>query len=109
MARQKLLTVEIANRLPAMYSTENVSHDKIVQVKFFHPYGRGTWWATEYDPGDRMFYGAVDLGMTDEPEWGPFSLDELESIRGPGGVQGVERDAFFTPKPWREVMAAWRP
>ncbi|MHC4637819.1 MAG: DUF2958 domain-containing protein [Planctomycetota bacterium] len=54
-----------------------------------------TWCATEYDPDERLFFGLV-YGL--EREWGYFSLDELESIKGPFGV-GIERDRFFSPKP----------
>jgi hypothetical protein len=103
--RQKLLTAAIRKALPKLYATDNVPlADKIVQVKLFHPYGRGTWFITEFDGEDTMF-GAIDLGMTSEPEWGYISLSELESLKGPGGVQAIERDAHFPPTKWSVVRS----
>lgn len=44
----KLLTKEIAKRLPPLYSTEEIdTEEKIAQVKFFHPCGRYTFFACE--------------------------------------------------------------
>jgi hypothetical protein len=40
-----------------------------------------------------LFFGLVE-GL--ETEWGYFSLSELQSIRGPGGIR-IERDKFFDP------------
>ena len=42
---------------------------------------------------DIMFFGFVD-GM--DSEWGYFSLEELESIRGPFRLK-IERDLYFKP------------
>jgi len=97
--KQKLLTKEIINRIPALYSQDGVK-DKMVHAKFFTPYSNWTWYATEYDPTDRIFFGYV-IGF--EKEWGNFSLDELEAAKGPCGAQGVERDKFFTPKLMSEI------
>jgi hypothetical protein len=99
--RQKLLTQAIRKKLPALYSQDGVT-DPIVYVKFFNPYGVGTWLATEFDGQDR-FFGAVNLGYG--WELGYFSLRELESQTGlfqgrpMPGVQGIERDQWFKPKP----------
>lgn len=92
----KLLTKEILKRFAEVGRQEDVEiKDKIVVCKFFNPTGAGTWLATEYDPESRVFFGWVTLGMGPEcDEWGYFSLDELESIRGFGGL-GIERDRFF--------------
>lgn len=95
---QKLLTQKDRKRLPPLYSQDD-NPDPMVWVKFFNPYGEGTWLATEFDGRD-TFFGLVDLGY---PELGYFSLRELQSIRGPGGVQGIERDAYFKPKPLSEA------
>jgi hypothetical protein len=32
----------------------------MVLAKFFHPFSSWTWYATEYDPEDKIFYGLVD-------------------------------------------------
>ena len=86
----KLLTKEIEARLPALRSTEH-DEDPSVIVKFFTPDSSWTWYATEYDPVDRIFFGLVD---GHEKELGYFSLDDLESVRGPLGLP-IERDLHW--------------
>jgi hypothetical protein len=49
----------------------------------------------ELDPVDRLCFGLV---VGHEREFGYFSLDELQNIRGPLGHQ-VDRDLYFKPKP----------
>ena len=95
----KLLTEEIRKKIPPLYSQENVK-DPIVHVKFFTPWTNWTWYATEFD-GKDIFFGWV-VGL--EKELGYFSLSEMESIRGPGGI-GIERDMYFVPKPLSQVFA----
>jgi hypothetical protein len=95
----KLMTKEIEAQLPKLYSQEEVK-DPVVHVKFFTPTSSWTWYATEYDSKTRIFYGWV-VGL--EKEFGEFSLDELESVKGPLGL-GVERDIHFRPRPLSEVM-----
>ena len=90
----KLLTKAIKAKLPALYSQEQVD-DPIVQVKFFTPDGRWTWYATEFDEGEGKFFGLVD-GF--EKELGYFLLSELEKNVGPLGLH-IERDRFFKPVP----------
>jgi len=92
----KLMTKEIEKRFTEVGSQENVEiKDKIIICKFFDPCGAGTWLATEYDPENRTFFGWVTLGLGPEcDEWGYFSLDELESVRGLMGL-GIERDLHF--------------
>lgn len=89
-----LLTKEIRKKLPVLGETDDQT-DPIAIVKFFNPCGIGTWWAVEFDPETRIFFGKADLGF---PELGSFSLDELLNYKGPLGL-GIERDLFFTPKP----------
>lgn len=92
----RLNTPDLARVLPPLCTSE--AADPIVPVKFFQPWGAWTWYATEYNPIDRIFFGRVD-GF--ESELGYFSLDELESIRGPGGLT-IERDLHWKPKPLSE-------
>ena len=87
----KLLTQANLKALPAQGSTIGQGMDAVAQVKFFTPWTNWTWYATEYDPETRMFFGLVD-GL--EEELGYFSLDELESISGPFGLK-IERDRHF--------------
>ena len=103
----QLLTKEIAIRLPPLGSQDGLGYDATAHLKLFTPDSSWTWYATEYDPADRMFFGLV-LGM--EQELGYFSLDDLEAARGPLGLP-IERDLHFEAKPLREggyvVVPAW--
>jgi hypothetical protein len=96
----KLLTKEVLDKLPALYSQEN-EKDPYVICKFFYPDFSWTWYAIEFD-GKDTFYGLVD-GF--EEELGYFSLSELLSNRGKLGLP-VERDRFFTPRRLSEVKKA---
>ena len=88
----KLLTPEIEKQFPPLYATENRdSKDIKIVAKFFDPCSQWTWYATEYDPIDRLFFGLV-RGF--ETELGYFSLDELEAVKGNLGL-GIERDLHF--------------
>lgn len=97
----KLMTKAIERRFAKIGSQEN-NPDPIVVVKFFNPCGRGTWWATEYDPIDKIFFGYVSIFGDYNDEWGYFSLDELRSYRGPLGI-GIERDLYFTSMPFSQL------
>lgn len=96
----KLLTEEIMAKLPPLGATEH-EKDPLVVVKFFAPWTFWTWYATEYGPEGRVFFGFV-RGFAGE--LGYFSLDELESARGPFGLR-IERDRYWNPVPLSEVMA----
>ena len=53
---------------------------------------------------DRMvFFGYVSIFGDWNDEWGSFSLDELESYRGPFGL-GIERDLHFGEKRASQVI-----
>ena len=81
----KLMTKEIINRIPPLYSTESVdTKDKVIHVKFFTPWHKWTWYAIEFDPADEVFFGYV---QGDYDEWGCFSLKELEEVEGPMGLK----------------------
>lgn len=94
----ELLTAELEKRFARLYETEN-DPNPIVLAKFFTPDSDWTWYATEYDPETRTFFGLV-VGF--EIELGYFSLDELEAARGPLGLP-IERDLLFTPTRLSEV------
>ncbi len=89
------MTEAIQSSLP----TRNESDDAQAVVKYFTPDADWTWYATEYDPESRLFFGLVD-GF--ERELGYFSLDELEQLRGPLGLP-VERDLYWKPTPLSEL------
>ena len=96
----KLLTKEILKRFE---KTGRQGENPIVIAKFFNPCGRGNWYATEYHPEERMFFGFVRLFYDYNDEWGDFSLDELEHLRCPPLGLPIERDLHFTPKPFDEI------
>jgi len=89
----KLLTKELQKKLPPLYSQDGKGKEAIAYVKFFDPCGSWTWYATEYDPEEKLFFGLVH---GHEKELGYFSLTELESIKRPFGL-GIERDIHFDP------------
>ena len=93
----KLLTSEIRNQLPALYSQEQTL-DPLVVVKFFTPWTNWTWYGIEFD-GEDTFFGLVK-GF--EEELGYFSLSELESFTGPAGLT-IERDLYFSPTLLSEI------
>lgn len=89
----KLLTQDLLKRFEQVGSQEDKS-DPLVIAKFFNPTGAGNWYATEYDPKNKMFFGYVSIFNDDNDEWGYFSLTELESFKGQFGL-GIERDLYF--------------
>ena len=98
----QLLTDELRREFAKLGSQENVK-DPLVLAKFFNPSGAGTWFATEYDPEERIFFGYASIFCDHNDEWGSFSLEELESFRGAFGL-GLERDLHFTAKPASEAL-----
>ena len=96
----KLLTKELEAKLPPLYSQDGKGYEAIALAKFFTPDSSWTWYATEYDPVERVFFGLVD-GL--EKELGYFRLDELESVKGPLGLS-IERDIYFEPTRIKELL-----
>jgi hypothetical protein len=96
-----LLTPELLASLPPLYAQEKVL-DPVVHAKFFTPDSNFTWYVTEgeAEEDDFRFFGFV-CGMEDE--WGYFILSELESVRGPLGLE-IERDLYFESGPFSEIM-----
>ncbi len=98
----KLLTKELLKRFGEVGSQETDS-DPIVIAKFFNPSGAGTWYATEYDPTDKIFFGYVSIFGDWNDEWGNFSLEELQSYSNNYGL-GIERDLYFDERRFSEVV-----
>jgi hypothetical protein len=67
----KLLPDDVAKRLPPLYSQEEQGANANAVVKFFTPWTGWTWYASEYDPEKRLFFGVV---VGHEREFGYFSL-----------------------------------
>jgi hypothetical protein len=95
----KLLTKEIRRQLPALHEQDSLGEEAIAYVKLFTPDAHWSWYAIAFD-GEDTFFGFV---RGDYPEFGTFSLSELEQLRGGLGLP-VERDKFFQPTPLRELM-----
>ena len=94
----KLLTKEIESMFKKVGYQDGVE-DPVVVAKFFTPWTNWTWFATEYDPESKLFFGMVH---GHEKELGYFSLDELASVKGPFGL-GIERDTSFDPNRSNEL------
>lgn len=102
----ELLTAELLDKFKKQGDTSNKTADEVMVIaKFFNPCGAGTWFATEYDPIDRIFFGYANLGDPEMAELGSFSLDELQEYKGRFGL-GIERDLFFKNKTLQEVIDA---
>jgi hypothetical protein len=74
----KLMTNELAQKLPPLGATKGMAPEKIkVPAKFFDSESRLAFFPVEYDPKTRKCYGLVAAY-----EWmlAHFSLDELESV-----------------------------
>ena len=99
----KLITADIEKRFAELGSQDDKGDDAIVVAKFFDPCSQWTWFATEYEPETRIFYGFV-IGI--EREWGDFSLTELESFNQ-GRPIGIERDLYCGEKTLKEHLTRY--
>jgi hypothetical protein len=91
--RQQFLTKQNLADLPALGAYDGKPAESVpVAVKFFCPWSNWTWYATEYDPAEGLFFGFV-RGF--EGELGYFSRAELEEITGPMGLY-IERDIHWS-------------
>jgi len=98
----QLLTKELLVRFAKVGRQEEIS-DPVVIAKFFNPTGAGTWYATEYDPKEKIFFGYVSIFGDECDEWGYFSLNELEEYCGRFGL-GIERDINFGERKISEIV-----
>ena len=94
-----MLDQESRERLPELYSGEELGIEARALVKFFTPFSNWTWYASEFD-GEDTFFGLV-IGHV--AELGYFSLSELEEVRGPMGLP-IERDLHFELKTLQELQ-----
>lgn len=95
----KLITKDLARKIPALYAQDGKGMEATAFVKLFTPWTNWTWYITEMDPGTGECFGLVH---GHERELGYFSLSELEGITGPAGLK-IERDMWFDPKPLSQV------
>ena len=90
-------TIEQLNKVPDLYSTENIQFkDKLVHLHF--TIDRCHWWAMEFD-GKDTFFGYVMLnGWYQDAELGYFSLAELEAVKLSGIIE-VQCDPHWVVQP----------
>lgn len=83
-------------KLPRLYSTEKIPlEEKVIHMHFF--LGGCDWYAAEYDPNERIFFGYAILNNDlDNAEWGYFSLNELAKVKTSSGVE-IDRDLHWKP------------
>ena len=100
--RHMLMTKDLGDTIPALYSNENVKdYDSVlVPVKLFSAYTGWRWFITEWDAETGECFGLVQ-GF--EAELGYFSLDELAEATVFGTVPAVERDLYWQPKNLGEI------
>lgn len=93
---ENLMTDEMLERVPELYSQEDVAlADKEVHAAYIIPFrSNWTWYMTEYDRESDDAFGLV-LGF--EPEWGYFNLEELKELN----AQRLILEDF--PKTFREL------
>jgi hypothetical protein len=91
----KLMTKALEQRFSQIGSQEK-SADPIVVAKYFLPGHSATWYATEYDPIQGIFFGYV-TGLQ-ENEWGYFSQVEMEAIHSPHLNLPIEQDLYCEEK-----------
>ena len=78
----KLMTKELEEKFKRypLYSQDGKGKDAKIVVKYFNPFGRGTWLITEgekQEDGDWLFFGYCHIFCW---EWGYITLSELESV-----------------------------
>lgn len=94
----KLMTKELEKKF-AKYplgSQEGLMEEAEVVVKYFNPYGAGTWLITEgekQENGDWLLFGYCYIM---EWEWGYVMLSELQSVKAPPFGLPLEREMYDT-------------
>jgi len=105
----EIITEEIRGQLPVLGSQTDPETGEVpdlpVLLKVFDPGGRGSWYATEFDPetGNCFGFAQSPLGP-DCDELGYFNLWELGSITNKRGLP-LERDCYWTPCLLSEVQS----
>lgn len=98
MSQRKLFDKKTLDELRKhpLYSQDGKGNKAVAYAKIFNPYGRQTWYITEWD-GDDTFFGYTDDGLDGELSY--MSKKELENARV--NVYGtrlpLERDAYYKP------------
>ena len=92
----QLMTQEIEKKLEDVVYYPKVDDwdEAEVIVKYFNPYGAGTWLIVggEKDGDEWILYGYAEIGQG--WEWGSVFLHELQEYRSPLFGLGIERDLY---------------
>ena len=87
-------------QLPKLYATKKqLIGDRTAYARYFFPMGAYTAYMLEYDPKERIGFGAVTMGYG--WELGYMSLKEMEEVKVKG--LGIERDLYFKPTKLHEI------
>lgn len=91
--KNRLMTEGLRKQLPDLYGQDDAGDNAVVYARYFSLSSMWEWFATEFD-GEDTFYGLVN-GF--EPEFGYFSLSEMERMRIKelAGIPAIERDITF--------------
>ena len=95
-----LMPKAIEKSLPRLYTTEKeLLGDRTAYARYFFPAGAYTAYLLEYDPKERIGFGAVTMGYG--WELGNISIDEMEEVK----VRGlrIERDLYFSPTKLHQI------
>ena len=89
------------SKIPAFYSTENISlKEKMIHIHFF--IGGSDWYVAEYSLEEQLFFGFAILNCDYEmAEWGYFSFKELIEIKV--SFLEVDRDLHFTSAKAKDI------
>jgi hypothetical protein len=104
----KLMTKAQERKMTRNFEKRGTTAASKPVIKLFTPWGNATWYLSEYDAENDLFFGLCDLGMG-FPEMGYVSKSDLEGLRGPWGLK-VERDMYTSlNKTYTEIMAGDTP
>lgn len=100
----KLLTKAIERKLLAnnAHMSDEIENEKVV-VKFFNPSGQATWWVYSMDKNGDCF-GVAQMFDRDTREMGYFNIHEIEAIKCPPFGLPIERDMYYTPQNFGEII-----
>lgn len=96
----KLMTKELAEKIPAIYAQGDKGDDAIVYAHWFSPYSGWDWYCTEYDPDEGLCFGLVKGLAT---EFGYWTIAELEGVNEEYHFPMIERDLWWTPCKLKDV------
>lgn len=92
----KLLIPFYEKKLPALYHYDENTEKTIANIKFFSQFSNWEWYAAEYNPKEKVFFGLVK-GY--EIEIGYFTLHELENSSIPILIYSE-----FEPQPIEDIQ-----